>query len=150
MTSKNKHSEFQPHDDTIGHNSVVEKAVHVSDHECVYLADKAKKALNEKGTESRLREAISPDKKDGKATDMGTWLKILGIVYGIASPFVVWIVVTIYSHSTELAILKIKQDSIVEQLNIISKVYTKIDDLNIAITKIQIDIATIKAKGNIP
>jgi hypothetical protein len=86
--------------------------------------------------------------------DRDSWLntkllKILGIVYGIASPFIIWLIVTIYGHNTELAILKLKQEAFEEKMLVIKELNTKIDQMNASITRIQIDIATIKAKVGI-
>jgi hypothetical protein len=77
-------------------------------------------------------------------------IKLLGIVYGIASPFIVWLVITIYGHTTELELQKLRLAHTVEKLTVIADINRKIDDINAAVSKIQIDIATLKAKANIP
>lgn len=91
----------------------------------------------------------------GPTVDRDSWLntkllKIIGIVYGLASPFIVWLVVTIYGQTTELAILKIKMEALKESLTAISAVNSKLDTMNEKMGKMQIDITIIKTKGNIP
>lgn len=96
-----------------------------------------------------------PVKKDiAVTTDRDTWLnsrllKIIGIVYAIASPFVIWLVVTIYAIKTDAAIALEKQKSLEEKLELVKDLNSKIDGLKDSVGRIQIDIATIKAKANI-
>ena len=77
-------------------------------------------------------------------------LKLLGIVYGVATPFIVWLVITIYGHTTDIALQKLKLEHTIEKMTVIADINRKIDDINASINKIQIDIATLKAKAGIP
>lgn len=95
--------------------------------------------------------AISKDTTVSRDAWLNTkLLKLLGIVYGIASPFLIWIVVSINTHNTDLALQKMKLDHTVEKLAIIERLNNKIDEINGSINKIQIDIATLKTKASIP
>jgi hypothetical protein len=77
-------------------------------------------------------------------------LKLLGIVYGIATPFVVWLVITIYNHNTDIALQKMRLEHLNEKMTVVAQINEKIDAINASINKIQIDIATLKAKAGIP
>ena len=91
----------------------------------------------------------------GQKVDRDSWLntkllKIIGIVYGLASPFIVWLVVTIYGQTTEIAILKIKMDALKESMTAITAINSKLNTMNKKMGKMQLDITVIKTKGNIP
>jgi len=77
-------------------------------------------------------------------------LKLLGIVYGIAAPFIVWLVITIYGHNTDIALQKMRLEHLNEKMTVVAQINEKIDSINASINKIQIDIATLKAKAGIP
>lgn len=104
-------------------------------------------------TQQQYHERVQTTQEDRKVS-RDEWLntrllKLLGIVYGIASPFIVWLVVTLYSHTTELELQKLRLTHMSDKMTVIAELNKKIDELVVSINKIQIDIATLKAKANL-
>lgn len=64
-------------------------------------------------------------------------LKIIGIVYTIATPFFVWLVISIFNMQSEINLIKYKVDNISEIKDSIKVIQ---QDLNL----IKIDIAVLK------
>jgi hypothetical protein len=98
---------------------------------------------------------IRQDRQKDKAVDRDSWfntklLKIIGIIYGIATPFIVWIVVTSYEQRGRLDVFDAKLQNLDDKVIAINKVYDKLEQMNNTINKIQIDIATLKAKAGLP
>lgn len=121
---------------------------------------------SEQGCSGQRDSDLCPIAKDKETkVDRDSWLntrilKIIGIVYGLASPFVVWLVVTIYNHNTQFAITALQIEAIKEQQAADRKVYMKMDEFKDALnnmertftssmSKMQTDITIIKIKGNI-
>lgn len=80
----------------------------------------------------------------------GKLIKLIAIIYGLASPFVVWLVITLYGHTTELELQKLRLAHVVEKMTVIAELNNKIDSINTSIGKIQVDVAILKAKAGIP
>jgi hypothetical protein len=66
-------------------------------------------------------------------------LKIAGIIYGIASPWVIWVTVSIFTSNSDMALVRQKQEVIIEMKQ-------AIDNIQKDVNKISIDMAIIKAK----
>lgn len=99
-------------------------------------------------------EHLSSRKRTKVTIDRDSWLntrllKILGIVYGIATPFIVWVIVSIYDAKTDRELFKAELAYLKDKLNTINTIYNKMDELQKSIGNIQVDIATLKARANI-
>lgn len=80
--------------------------------------------------------------------EKNTWfdsklLKIIGIVYGIATPLITWIVVSIFSLQSDLTLTK-------QKLEMFSEIRQDIKNITVNISDIKIDIATLKANAGKP
>ncbi len=66
-------------------------------------------------------------------------LKIGGIIYAIASPWVIWVTVSIFTINSDAALIRQKQEVIIEMKS-------SLDTIQKDVNKIAIDLAIIKAK----
>jgi hypothetical protein len=119
----------------------------------------------ESTAEDRASDAheIQTDKES--KVDRDSWLntrllKIIGIVYGLASPFAVWLVVSIYGHTSSIDLLSLRVKNLEEQKQTQAKMYEKLDDFKDSLNnldrnmtekmnKMQQDITILKVKANI-
>lgn len=64
-------------------------------------------------------------------------LKIMGIVYGIASPFICWLVVSVFTMQSDIKLIQQKQE-------MISEIKSDLLDIKRDIIVIKVDMASIK------
>ena len=87
--------------------------------------------------------------------DRDTWLdsrllKIIGVVYGLGSPLIVWIIVSIYDIKQVNAIASEKQRALEEKVGYVRELNTKIDAVKDIASSIKIDVEKLKMKASIP
>lgn len=76
-------------------------------------------------------------------------LQIIGIVYTIGSPLMIWLVVSMFSLQSENRMRELEIKHLSEKMSIIQKFEDKFTIVSEDIKKIQIDLAGIKAEKGI-
>lgn len=75
--------------------------------------------------------------KKSKTFFNGELLKILGVCYGIASPFLAWLVVSIFTIQSEQAVQKERISNVIEIQKDIKEIKESLIDLRIKVGKIE-------------
>jgi hypothetical protein len=86
------------------------------------------------------KEETRPYEKKQEAFWNSQMLKVLGICYAVGTPFFVWVTVSIFTLTAELAVQKEKMGTILE-------IRQDIQSIKSDINQLKIDVSVLKSKG---